>query len=111
MSDDLAALEAWLEPRLGVTGLQLSHGGKPGSGFSAETTILDASWDGGDPFTFPLGAGRVIPGWDQGVPGMKVGGRRQLVIPPDLAYGAQGYPPDIAPNETLVFVVDLGSVS
>ena len=72
---------------------------------------FDASWDGGDPFTFPLGAGRVIPGWDQGVPGMKVGGRRQLVIPPDLAYGAQGYPPDIAPNETLVFVVDLVSVS
>jgi FKBP-type peptidyl-prolyl cis-trans isomerase len=71
---------------------------------------FDASWDGGSPFTFPLGAGRVIPGWDQGVPGMKVGGRRQLVIPPDLAYGPEGYPPAIAPNETLVFVVDLVSV-
>jgi hypothetical protein len=48
MSDDLASLEAWLAPRLGVSGLQLAHGGKPGSGFSAETTILDATWDGGD---------------------------------------------------------------
>ena len=62
-------------------------------------------------FAFPLGAGRVIKGWDQGVQGMKVGGRRQLVIPPDLAYGANGYPPVIGPDETLVFVVDLVSVS
>jgi peptidylprolyl isomerase len=68
---------------------------------------FDASWDRGEPFTFPLGGGRVIPGWDKGVPGMKVGGRRQLTIPPDLAYGAEGSPPVIAPNETLVFVVDL----
>ena len=52
----------------------------------------------------------MIPGWDQGVQGMKVGGRRQLVIPPDLAYGPQGSPPAIGPNETLVFVVDLVSV-
>jgi peptidylprolyl isomerase len=71
---------------------------------------FDASWDNGQPFTFPLGQGQVIPGWDQGVPGMKVGGRRQLVIPPDLAYGEQGSPPDIKPNETLIFVVDLLSV-
>src|SRR3954447_16640254 len=71
---------------------------------------FDASWDRGQPFTFPLGAGQVIPGWDQGVAGMKVGGRRQLTIPSDLAYGAQGAPPDIAPNETLVFVVDLEKV-
>ena len=71
---------------------------------------FDASWDRGQPFTFPLGAGQVIPGWDQGVAGMKVGGRRQLTIPSDLAYGAQGAPPDIAPNETLVFVVDLKKV-
>jgi FKBP-type peptidyl-prolyl cis-trans isomerase len=71
---------------------------------------FDASWDSGQPFTFPLGQGQVIPGWDQGVPGMKVGGRRQLVIPPDLAYGEQGSPPAIKPNETLIFVIDLLSV-
>jgi peptidylprolyl isomerase len=71
---------------------------------------FDASWDRGQPFTFPLGAGQVIQGWDQGVPGMKVGGRRQLTIPADLAYGAQGAPPNIAPNETLIFVVDLKKV-
>ena len=69
---------------------------------------FDSSWDrGAEPFTFPLGAGQVIAGWDQGVAGMKEGGRRLLVIPPDLAYGAQSPSPDIAPNETLVFVVDL----
>ncbi len=67
---------------------------------------FDASWDNGQPFPFELGAGAVIPGWDQGVPGMKVGGRRELIIPPDLAYGPQGQGP-IAPNETLVFVVDV----
>ena len=72
---------------------------------------FDASWDTGRPFPFTLGAGDVIKGWDEGVPGMKVGGRRQLVIPPDLAYGPNGYPPVIGPNETLVFVVDLVSVS
>lgn len=68
---------------------------------------FDASWGGGKPFKFKLGAQMVIPGWDQGIPGMRVGGRRQLVIPPDLAYGAQGQPPSIGPNETLVFDVDL----
>jgi peptidylprolyl isomerase len=73
---------------------------------------FDASWDRGtEPFQFPLGAGQVIQGWDEGVAGMKVGGRRLLVIPPDLAYGAQSPSPDIAPNETLVFVVDLKKVS
>jgi peptidylprolyl isomerase len=72
---------------------------------------FDASWDSGRAFPFTLGAGNVIKGWDEGVPGMKVGGRRQLVIPPDLAYGPNGYPPVIGPNETLVFVVDLVSVS
>jgi peptidylprolyl isomerase len=68
---------------------------------------FDASWDRGEPFSFPLGSGQVIPGWDQGVAGMKVGGRRMLVIPPDLGYGPDGQPPVIKPNETLVFVVDL----
>jgi peptidylprolyl isomerase len=68
---------------------------------------FDASWDRREPFTFTLGAGNVIPGWDQGLVGMKVGGRRRLTIPPELAYGAQGQPPDIGRNETLIFVIDL----
>ncbi|HLM32373.1 MAG TPA: FKBP-type peptidyl-prolyl cis-trans isomerase [Solirubrobacterales bacterium] len=68
---------------------------------------FDSSWERPEPFTFQLGAGQVIPGWDQGIDGMKVGGRRELVIPPHLAYGKQGSPPAIKPNETLVFVVDL----
>ena len=68
---------------------------------------FDASWDRGEPFVFQLGAGMVIPGWDQGVEGMKVGGRRELIIPPELAYGPQGQPPAIGPNETLIFVIDL----
>ena len=68
---------------------------------------FDASWNRGQPFSFTLGRGQVIRGWDQGVAGMKVGGRRLLVIPPALGYGASGQPPSIKPNETLVFVVDL----
>jgi peptidylprolyl isomerase len=70
-------------------------------------TEFDASWERGKPFDFTLGAGEVIPGWDQGVVGMKEGGRRQLTIPAELAYGAQGSPPAIGPNETLVFVIDM----
>ncbi len=68
---------------------------------------FDASWDTGQPFIFELGAGMVIEGWDEGLVGMREGGRRKLVIPPDMAYGAQGSPPAIGPDETLVFVVDL----
>ena len=68
---------------------------------------FDASWDRGEPFAFELGAGAVIPGWDEGVAGMREGGRRRLVIPPDMAYGPAGSPPDIGPDETLIFVVDL----
>jgi peptidylprolyl isomerase len=71
---------------------------------------FDASWDRGEPFTFNLGGGEVIKGWDQGVAGMKVGGRRELIIPPNLAYGPTGAPPAIGPNETLIFVIDLVSV-
>ena len=71
---------------------------------------FDASWDRNEPFVFRLGAGQVIGGWDQGVEGMKVGGRRQLVIPPALGYGSRGAPPVIGPNATLVFVVDLLAV-
>lgn len=68
---------------------------------------FDASWDRGEPFSFQLGAGEVIPGWDQGIAGMQVGGQRRLTIPADLAYGEAGFPPAIKPNEALVFVVDL----
>jgi peptidylprolyl isomerase len=70
---------------------------------------FDASWDRGSPLQFRLGVGQVIQGWDQGVQGMKVGGRRQLIIPPGLAYGDRGAPGAIAPGETLIFVCDLVS--
>ena len=71
---------------------------------------FDASWKRGAPFRFPLGAGRVIGGWDKGVAGMKVGGRRKLVIPPHLGYGDRGAGGAIKPGETLIFVVDLVDV-
>jgi peptidylprolyl isomerase len=88
---------------------------KPGSlvtvqyvGVDASTgEEFDSSWDRGQPFSFQLGGGDVIRGWDEGVAGMKVGGRRELIIPPNLAYGKQGSPTTIAPASTLVFVVDL----
>ena len=68
---------------------------------------FDASWDRGQPFQFQLGGGMVIKGWDQGMVGMRKGGRRMLTIPPELGYGRTGSPPFIGPNETLVFVFDL----
>jgi peptidylprolyl isomerase len=68
---------------------------------------FDASWKRKEPFSFALGKGQVIPGWDQGVAGMKVGGRRELVIPSALAYGTKGSPPTIPANAPLVFVIDL----
>ena len=70
---------------------------------------FDASWNRGAPLQFRLGVGQVIAGWDQGVQGMRVGGRRQLIIPPGLAYGDRGAGRDIAPGETLIFVCDLVS--
>jgi len=80
-------------------------------GFSWSTKReFDASWNRNDTFTFGLGAGQVIQGWDQGVQGMRVGGRRRLTIPPDMGYGQFGAGGVIGPNETLVFVVDLRSV-
>jgi peptidylprolyl isomerase len=72
--------------------------------------MFDNSYDRGQPFPFQLGGGQVIPGWDRGLVGLKVGGRRELIIPPNLAYGPQGQPPTIKPNETLVFIVDLLSI-
>jgi peptidylprolyl isomerase len=71
---------------------------------------FDSSWSRGDPLAFPLGKGRVIKGWDQGLVGMRVGGRRKLVIPSELAFGKQGAGGAIAPGETLIFVVDLVDV-
>jgi len=75
----------------------LYHGGKE----------FDSSWKRAEPSTFQLEQGKLIAGWTQGIPGMKVGGRRELIIPASLAYGAKGSPPTIPPNEPLVFVIDL----
>jgi peptidylprolyl isomerase len=71
---------------------------------------FEATWDSGQPFSFPLGQSQVIKGWDQGIKGMRIGGRRLLVIPPALGYGAQGSPPKIPADETLAFVVDLTQI-
>ena len=91
-----ARIEAGDQVSVRYTGVNWSNGEK-----------FDASWDrGSDPISFPIGVGQVIPGWDEGVTGMRAGGRRLLIIPPDLGYGAQGQPPAIPGNETLVFVVD-----
>lgn len=73
--------------------------------------IFDSSWSRNQPFAFTLGNGTVIPGWDKGVVGMQVGGRRELIIPPNLAYGAQSPGSGIAANDTLVFVVDLVKIN
>jgi FKBP-type peptidyl-prolyl cis-trans isomerase len=77
------------------------------TGWLTNGTKFDSSRDRGEPFAFTLGAGQVISGWDEGVKGMKVGGRRKLVLPPQLAYGDGGAPPAIPPGATLVFDVEL----
>jgi FKBP-type peptidyl-prolyl cis-trans isomerase FkpA len=71
---------------------------------------FDSSYDNGGPISFTLGSGQVIPGWDQGIEGMRVGGKRTLIIPPQLAYGSRGAGDDIPPNATLIFDVELVSI-
>jgi peptidylprolyl isomerase len=105
---------------LEVTDLAVGEGAEAGPGDTVQVHYVgvaystgeefDASYNRGAPLGFPLGAGRVIRGWDQGVAGMRVGGRRRLVIPPHLAYGDRGAGGVIAPGETLIFVVDLVDV-
>lgn len=81
------------------------------TGWLTDGTKFDSSVDRDQPFLFVLGAGQVIQGWDEGVAGMRVGDKTRLTIPPDLAYGKQGYPGAIPPNATLIFEVELLSVS
>jgi len=110
------------KPPKQLTGEEVEEGTGPAAKAGDEVTVnyvgvgykskkeFDSSWSRNEPFTFTLGSGEVIPGWDSGIEGMKVGGRRTLIIPPELAYGPAGSPPVIGPNETLVFVVDLEAV-
>jgi FKBP-type peptidyl-prolyl cis-trans isomerase len=79
-------------------------------GTLTDGTEFDSSYKTNQPYSFTIGAGRVIKGWDQGIPGMKVGGKRTLTIPADLAYGEAGSPPTIPPNATLIFEVELVSI-
>ncbi len=99
-SGDLAVKGATLE--MHYTGWLYKNG--------ARERKFDSSLDSGKPFSFKLGAGEVIEGWDQGIEGMRVGGTRELIIPPQLGYGSRGAPPDIPPNATLDFEVELLAV-
>lgn len=77
------------------------------TGWLADGTKIDSSLDSGQPYSFTLGQSAVIDGWHQGIKGMRIGGKRRLTIPPDLAYGAEGRPPRVPPNSTLVFEIEL----
>lgn len=101
---------------LGIEELQVGTGAEAVRGKRVEVhytgwltngTVFDTSKKRGSPFGFKLGAGQVIAGWDEGVAGMKVGGKRKLTIPPHLGYGAEGFPGAIPPNSTLIFEVEL----
>jgi peptidylprolyl isomerase len=104
-----------------IEDLEEGEGDEAQAGDQLTVDYVGVLYDGGDefdesfskpePFQFALGQGGVIPGWDEGLEGMKVGGRRQLVIPPDQAYGPQGQPPEIPPDSTLVFVIDLLAIN
>lgn len=105
-----APTELQIEDTLVGTGEQAQAGNTVSvhyKGTLLNGTVFDSSYNRGTPFSFTLGQNRVIQGWEQGVLGMKVGGKRKLVIPPDLAYGAAGVPGAIPPNAELVFEVEL----
>ena len=105
---------------LNITDHQVGDGAEAQSGKSVKVhytgtledgSKFDSSLDRGQPFSFRLGAGQVIKGWDQGIVGMKVGGKRRLEIPADLGYGPRGFPPVIPPNSNLIFEVELLEVT
>jgi FKBP-type peptidyl-prolyl cis-trans isomerase len=104
------------DEKLGIKDLTVGKGAEAKAGDSVKVHYVGTLTDGkefdsskkhNEPFVFELGAGRVIKGWDQGVAGMKVGGKRKLTVPPSLGYGARGFPPVIPPNSTLIFEVEL----
>ena len=98
------------EQQVGQGGGAAGRGDRRPDGDDDGGEQFDASWDRGDPLEFRLGVGMVIQGWDEGIAGMRVGGRRRITIPPAMGYGKRGFPPVIKSDETLVFVVDLVGV-